>query len=298
MNSNIKLKGLYMNQNLPLVTIMMPCRDPKPPFFKKALDSVFSQSNQHWKLIVIHDNCNDISIINMLRELGNSEDIRITVLKNESKLITGAMNTGMRHSKTPFVCSLLCDDLLDKNTIEVSNRYILLYPNIDFFHSSRMYIDQNGKPISKVFKARETFDISDFKYRGQVRHLLCWKVESALAIGGMDESLGLHGADDYDFPWCMAEAGNKFKAIPECLYYYRDHREHYRLTTHVPLNTQIKELKKILKKHGISDKEIEEQINWRTSNYLNQALYIDEEDKKRKENINYDIRKGWKQKYS
>ncbi|MGH7801679.1 MAG: glycosyltransferase family 2 protein [Thermodesulfobacteriota bacterium] len=174
------------------------------------------------------------------------------------------------------------------------NGYIKKYPSIDYFHSSRIRIDENGCHISGIVRAIESFDLSDFKNYAPLKHLHCWKVESALAIGGMDESLGLHGADDYDFSWCMAEAGYSFKAIPECLYYYRDHREHYRLTTHVPLDIQIGELKKIWNKHGLIEKEIEEQIKIRTSSYLKQALYLDEEDKKGKESENYDIRKGWR----
>jgi hypothetical protein len=64
----------------------------------------------------------------------------------------------------------------------------------------------------------------------------------------------------------------------------------------VPRETQINELKKIWKKHGLTDEEIEEQIEMRTSGYLKQALYLDEEDKKRKEGENYDIREGWREK--
>ena len=286
-----------MDQSFPLVTVLMPCKDVKASFFTEAINSVFSQSDPLWNLVVVYDFSKNVEIMDILGELSNSKDSRISVLKNESNFLTGALNTGMRHTKTPYVCSLLCDDLLDKKAIEVLNRYVKEYHNIDFFHSARMYIDENGNPISSVLMAVESFNLSDFKNHGPVKHLLCWKVESALAIGGMDESLGLHGADDYDFPWCMAEAGYSFKAIPECLYYYRDHREHYRLTTHVPLETQINELKKIWKKHGLKDDEIEEQIKRRISQYLKQALYMDEEDKKKKERENYDIRKGWREKH-
>ena len=286
-----------MSHSLPLVTVLMPCKDVKASFFRAALSSVFSQSDSLWNLIVIYDVSDNLETTNILKELSNSKDKRVAILKNESRLLTGALNTGMRHAKTPFVCSLLCDDLLDEKAVEVLTRYITEYPDIHYFHSSRMYIDENGRPISTIYKARESFDLSDFKNTGPVKHMHAWKVESALAIGGMDESLGLHGADDYDFPWCMAEAGYSFKAIPECLYYYRDHREHYRLTTHVPMETQINELKKIWKKHGLTDDEIEEQIKKRISQYLRQALYLDEEDKKKKESENYDIRKGWRKKH-
>lgn len=286
-----------MNYSAPLVTVLMPCKNPKASFFSIALNSVFSQISPYWNLIVIDDHSDDAETIEVLRELSKSRDKRVSVLKNKSNLITGALNTGMRNSKTPYVCSLLCDDLLDTNAIEVLNRYIIEFSNVDFFHSSRIYIDEKGITISTVHRARESFNLSDFKNTGPVKHLLCWKVASALAIGGMDETLGLHGADDYDFPWCMAEAGFSFKAIPECLYYYRDHRDHYRLTTHVPLETQINELRKILKKHGLNDCDIEGQIEKRKSKYLKQALYLDKEDKQRKERENYDSRKGWREKY-
>src|SRR6201988_618895 len=249
-----------MNQRPPQVTVLMPCKNVKASFFREALNSVFSQSIPIWNLIVIYDPSKNVETMRVLKELSNCDDNRVSVLKNESKLLTGALNTGMRHAKTPYVCSLLCDDLLDKKAIEVLRGYISKHPEIDFFHSSRMYIDGNSNPISGVHRAAESFNLSDFRNYGPVKHLYCWKVESALAIGGMDESPGFHGADDYDFPWCMAEAGYSFEAIPECLYYYRDHREYYRLTTHVPLNTQIKELKKIWRKHGFTEEEIEQQI--------------------------------------
>jgi glycosyltransferase involved in cell wall biosynthesis len=284
--------------NLPLVTVLIPCKDPKVSFFREALNSVFSQTTPLWNLILIADHGSNTEIIEILRDLSNSKDSIVSVLKNESKLITGALNTGMKHATTPYVCFLHCDDLLDENAIELLNSYISEYPDIDYYHSSRIHIDEDGHTIGSIKRARESFNPSDFKnYDAPVKHLHCWKVESALAIGGMDESLGLHGADDYDFPWCMAEAGYSFKAIPKCLYYYRDHREHYRLTTHVPLETQINELKKIWKKHGLTDEEIEEQIEMRTSGYVKQALYLDEEDKKRKEGENYDIRMSWREKH-
>jgi glycosyltransferase involved in cell wall biosynthesis len=286
-----------MNHVLPQVTILMPFKDPSLAFFREALNSVLSQSSTLWNLIVIYDLDKNTGAMNIIEELSHSKDDRISVLQNESNLLTGALNTGMRHANTPYVCSLLCDDLLDKNAIEVLCENIKRFTDIDFFHSSRMYIDERGKPISSVYRARDKFDLSDFENTGPVKHLLCWKRASAIAIGGMDESLGLHGADDYDFPWCMAEAGYSFKAIPECLYYYRDHRAHYRLTTHVPLETQIEELTRIWRKHGLTEKEIEEQIKIRTSAYLKQALYLDDQDKKKKESENYDIRRGWREKY-
>ena len=86
-------------------------------------------------------------------------------------------------------------------------------------------------------------------------------------------------------------------AIPECLYYYRDHREHFRLTTHVPLDRQVSELRKIWTKHGLTDGEIESQIERRTRGYLQQALFRDEQDRIKKEASGFDPHQGWREPY-
>jgi len=281
----------------PQVTVLMPCRNANRAFFKAAVNSVLCQTMPLWKLIVVADGGDIYEARKTLKTLRYSNEVNISVVKNDAHFITSKLNSGMRHADTPYVCSLHCDDLLDREAIEVINRYIQEHPYVDSFHTSRLYIDERGYPLSAVYKARDSFNLADFKDYCPIRQLHCWKVESALEIGGMDESLGPHGADDYDFPWCMAEAGLSFKAVAECLYYIRDHREHYRLTTHVPLRTQIEELRKIWRKHGMTEQEIEYQINVRTNGYLRQALYVDEEDKKRKDSEGYDIRQGWRLNY-
>ena len=280
-----------------MVTVLMPCKDPNDAFFKKALGSVIGQNTPAWNLIVVDDHSEEIVTKNYLKELSKSKDKRVSVIKNESNRITGALNTGMKFAQTPYVCSLHCDDLLDRTAVGVLSDYMNRYPDVDYFHSSRIHIDENGSPVGPVLRARESFDLYDFKNFCPVKHLHCWKVKSALDIGGMDESLGLHGADDYDFPWCMAEAGFSFQAIRECLYYYRDHRAHYRLTTHVPLNYQIYELKKIFIKHDLDEKEIMDQIERRKKGYLRQALFTDDEDKRIKQkDLQRVMRKGWREK--
>jgi hypothetical protein len=227
----------------------------------------------------------------LLRDLG---DRRFRLVRQRSRGFTKALNTGMRAARTPYACHLLGDDLLSATAIQVLEEYIRRFPDVDFFHSSRQIIGESGLPISGIYHARASFTLEDFKRGGPVKHLHCWKIASALAIGGMDENRGPHGADDYDFPWSMAESGCRFQAVEECLYYYRDHRDGYRLTTHVPLNEQIAELRAIWTKHGLTAEEMERQIQERTSGYLRQALYADAADRARKEAEGYDIRTGWR----
>jgi glycosyltransferase involved in cell wall biosynthesis len=288
-----------MSSRRNLVTVVMPCRNISPMFFGEAVKSVLSQTSSRWRLLIVVDGddpaTRSIVAASLAEILGPGRDRRLEVLENEGAMITGAFNTGMRHARTPFVAVLHSDDLLDRSAVEVLSRYIERRREIDYFHSSRIYIDEDGRPISHLIQAVSSFCLGEFRSYGPVKSVHCWRVDSAVRIGGMDESLGPHAADDYDFSWRMAEAGCSFMAIPECLYYYRDHRAHYRLTTHVPLDRQIQELRKIFRAHGMNDGEMEEQIRRRRADYLRQALFLDDADKREKERSGFDIRQGWRQ---
>lgn len=232
------------------ITVLMPVKYYDPKFVRKAVQSIITQTSPYWKLLIIVEDKDFEGLKKILQsELGDS---RIEVIQSEGWQLPRKLNVGIRRAKTDFVGILLGDDMWSDSAVEVLNQYINQFPDVDFFHSSRVFIDENDQPISSVYHSIENFRLEDFVWTSPVKHLLCWRREKALLLGGMDESLCFVGPDDYDFPWSMAEAGAKFKAVRECLYLHRDHREYFRLTTHVPLSVQIREIKKIMRKHGVS----------------------------------------------
>jgi len=207
------------------ITVLIPCKNANRKYIYDAINSVYSQTTPLWNLMIVDDHSDRDETLIILNELRNYEDDRVSVLKNDSTYVTGAINTGLKKSKTPYICTLHCDDILAENAIEILNKYIKKYPDIDYFHSSRSIIDKDGNFISDILLAKETFSLEDFKNCSPVKHLHCWKIQSSLKIGGMDESLSLHGADDYDFTWSMAEAkftlmnGNSlYQDISLCIY--------------------------------------------------------------------------------
>jgi hypothetical protein len=158
-------------------------------------------------------------------------------------------------------------------------------------------VDEYDRQISPVHRSRERFRLDEFFAYSPVKHLLCWRRERGLAVGGMDESLSSVGPDDWDFPWSMAEQGAQFRAIREPLYRYRDHREGYRLTTHVPQDQHEESIARMLRKHGATPRQVEA---WRASarrGYLRVCLYRSEEDRARKERQGFDPRSGWRRRY-
>lgn len=253
------------------LTILMPVKHYHPVFLQKALDCVQNQTKPSWHLHVIVEPRDLAHFADLLEK--PLQDSRIQLICNEGRGLSGAFNTGMRHAQSDFAAILLADDLWDPQTVEVLDRNIRSRPNVDFFHSSRRYIDEEDRPISSIYQSKEQFRVEDFFNSPPVKHLLCWRIARAMEFGGMDESLNSYGPDDYDFPWCMAEHGAVFQAIPECLYLYRDHRETYRLTTHEPLDAQKWQIHAILTKHGASADFIQTRLSQAESSYLRQSLF-------------------------
>lgn len=273
----------------------MPLRNYDRDFLFKAFRSLTAQSSPDWQLLVIVESQDRAAFEQLLdRELA---DARVRLIVNEGRKLAGAMNTGIRRADTPFVAILLSDDMWASNAAEVLSSNIREYPDVDFFHSSRVIIDEADCPISSVHPSRATFEMKDFLLSSPVKHLLCWRRELALSFGGMDESLNNVGPDDYDFPWTMAEHGARFHAIPEALYLYRDHRDAERLTTHLPLSVHLKEIRRILRKHGASPAETKEMLARAKASYLRQCLYRNRADKWLKQLIGHEARKGWRDTY-
>jgi hypothetical protein len=203
----------------------------------------------------------------------------------------------MRTAESEFVAILLSDDLLAPHAIETLQRAIGAEPEVDFWHSARRVVDEAGHPISSVHDAPDWIDQAEFAWKCPVHHLLCWRRTLALSVGGIDESLNNVGPDDYDFPWTMLEHGASFRAVHECLYLYRDHQSSYRLTTHLPRSVHLRELRRILEKHGVAEPVIRERLKRAKRSFLRQCLYRSELHRRLVEVLGFGARPGSRLRY-
>ena len=279
----------------PAVTALLPVKDYRADYLSEAVGSLLEQSSPHWRAVVIHP----AQIRDRLRaDLGEAaDDPRIELVEERGRRLAGALNTGMRAARTEFTAILFADDLWEPHAVEGLERAIGERPDVDFFHSGRRYVDDHGASISDVIGPREDVTPDTFAAGESIKHLLCWRRELALTIGGMDETLSSVGPDDYDFPWSMAEAGARFGSIPECLYVYRDHRSCYRLTTHLPLRTHVRDTRRILRKHGVPRAEVQRRVAAAREGYLRQCLYTSPFDAWIKRLLRRDPARGWRESY-
>jgi len=275
----------------PQLTVLLPLKNYHLAHLHKAVGSVLNQTSQQWRLLIIVEQGEADQFGSLLADA--LKDPRIKLIENEGRKLSGAFNTGMRHARTEFVGILLADDMWTENAVAVLGRNICEFPAVDFFHSSRRYIDQDDGSISSVYRSKESFEISEFLYAPPVKHLLCWRIDKALSFGGMDESLNSVGPDDYDFPWSMAERGATFKAIEDCLYLYREHLDSYRLTTHLPLSVHQREIARIMAKHGADAATIKTRLSQAKASYLRQCLFRSQFDQWLKRKLGFNLRERW-----
>jgi glycosyltransferase involved in cell wall biosynthesis len=277
------------------LTALIPVKEYVPEYLRESVGSLLAQTSPRWRALVIHPRGAGAEL---QAELGEAAtDTRIELIEEEGHKLAGALNTGVRAAETEFTAILLADDLWAPEAVDVLERNIAARPDVDFFHSARRVIDDRGNPISEVLSAERDVRLETFLERAPVKHLLCWRRELALSIGGLDESLNSVGPDDYDFPWSMAEAGARFWAIQECLYVYRDHRAGYRLTTHLPRRTHLRETRRILRKHGVPRAEIRRRLAAARKGYLRQCLYSSPLDAWIKRSRGHDPAQGWRESY-
>lgn len=277
----------------PLLTVLMPLKYYKLDFLMQAVGSLLEQTDPNWSLLIAVDENEHRHFSALLKDALADPRVRLT----RGGGYAGKINVGMREARTEFASLLFADDRWSHEAVAVLNRRISGHPDVDFFHSSRIFMDESGRPISRVFLSREQVRLGDFKWGSPVKHLLCWRREKGLAVGGMDESLGAAGPDDYDFPWTMAENGARFMAIRECLYWARDHCAYNRMTTHTTLSEIGRQSRRILKKHGVGVfqrwKIVKRKI--RRGNIGNQAVYRNALDRWLKQRMGRDPRRDWKQ---
>ncbi len=276
------------------ITIILPVKHYVPRYLKAAVQSVLDQSSGDWRLLVMADR----SVAAELGSFLQSElsDSRLRLIPVATPNLPATINVGMKQAATAFVTLLLGDDVFASNAIEVLQGAIRTQPDIDFFHSSRRIIDGDGNAISSVHRSQGHFEWKDFLNGSPVKHLLCWRRETALAIGGVDEAFSTQGPDDYDFPWSMFEHGARFQALPECLYIYRNHCDGFRLTTHDPRTVQLLTVRKILRKHGIGFWQSWMMIyaGWRAG-LASQSIYGSRLTRSLYRLVGYDAAKSWRQ---
>lgn len=201
---------------MPKISVILPVYNGEK-YLKAAIESVLSQTCQHFELIIIDDCSTDAS-----REIAQrytSLDRRISYHRNDTNLkLPKALNKGFSKANGDYWTWTSCDNLYLPDALEKMTRALENHPDVGLVYSSMQIIDESNK-------------FNGFVHAGPANHLIfrnvvgaCFLYRRSIAerLGPYDPSLFL--CEDYEY-WLRIASVSKIHAIDDCLYHYRRHSD-------------------------------------------------------------------------
>ncbi|MGC1802358.1 MAG: glycosyltransferase, partial [Solirubrobacterales bacterium] len=200
----------------PLITVVMPTYETKPPHLREAIWSVTAQEYPDWELVIVDDGSTDRST---RRELGrwDAREERIVVSRlDRNSGISAATNRAIEHSSGELVAFLDHDDALSADAL-MRMAHAFGDRDIDVAYSDQDKITTSGKRRDPFLKP----DWSPVYALGAmyVGHLLVARRDLILESGGMAPEFD--GIQDFELLLRMSERTDRIHHIDRVLYHWR-----------------------------------------------------------------------------
>lgn len=158
-----------------------------------------------------------------------------------------AFNVGIRHAAAGRVGFLLSDDWLSPDALSATLALTadIVSTGLTIFDSSGRRVVGERRLNAACFSSLPTLELK----ANYLKHFLLFSKDKLQQAGGVDEHVGLTGPDDYDLVWTMLENGASVSMTGRPCYNYRDHFGQ-RLSLR-SREDQVRDLRRILAKHGV-----------------------------------------------
>lgn len=185
---------------------------------REAVDSALAQTCRNFELIIADDGSESSEVCEFLDACSGAARVRVLRLPHRGP--GAAINAAARVARGEYLCRLDSDDMLSTDALETLRHYVAREPDVSYFYSSRMVIDEAGKVIETHHRSRP-FDLRLLAERFTCNHLICVRRRDFLAVNGFREEIRF--GEDYDLALRMA-ARFRFRNVDEFLYKLRYHR--------------------------------------------------------------------------
>jgi len=125
------------NSTRPKVSVLLPAYNEEH-FLEQAVESILSQTEPDFEVIVVDDGSTDGS--RALLERLAASDRRIKAIHQPHAGIVGALNRGMREASGRYVARMDADDLAHPRRLELQAAYLDLNPDIGMLGSRVDYL--------------------------------------------------------------------------------------------------------------------------------------------------------------
>lgn len=221
----------------PKITVVMPIFNSEK-FLRKALESVFKQTEKDWELLLVDDGSTD-KTPGILLEY-KDKDPRVLIFGKQNGGTGSALNLGFRFARGKYQTWLSSDSWWEPRCLEKlaaaldkNPSVVMAYADFQIYHQSTGKTDDYRTPeFDKDLLQRECF----------VGHNWLFRKEAKEAAGEYD--LGL--CEDYDMVLKMAELG-PMKRVPLFLGVWRNHDDN--LTNQISIPDGWRQASRVKAKH-------------------------------------------------
>ena len=234
----------------PLASVIIPVSVQRDEWLRTCVLSALQQTVPCSVLVVISPRT-PRSNIELLYETKKSYEHLEVLHEGPGAGFAAAINSGIRRASTDRVGLLLSDDWLEPSAVEECLKF-----SSDIVSTGA--IVYSADCTKKVYDPNLTMakfvELPSIEAKAcYLEHFFLFNRNKLLEVGGVDESIGLTGPDDYDLIWTLLEHGASVSIVGKSLYNYRDH-DGERLTLRSK-DDQVQDLEKIFRKHGVPECE-------------------------------------------
>jgi len=206
----------------PIISVIVPVYNVIEEQLIECIESVRNQNYSNWELCLV-DDCSTLpETIAVLKKYENiDERIKIEYHK-ENGHISKTTNDGIKMATGEFIALLDCDDILSINALYEMVKKLNENKELDFIYSDEDKLTEDGKKRHNPF-FKPDWSPDTFMSLMYTCHFSLFRKTIVDKIGGF--TVGLDGAQDYDFVLRFTEETNKIGHISKILYHWRERKE-------------------------------------------------------------------------
>ena len=188
----------------------------------EALDSLYAQTFQDFKIILCEDGSSDVTYAVALQYAQHHDNI--VLLRNDRNMgLNYTLNRCLECADTEYVARMDGDDISVPERFEKEINFLDAHPEFAVVSCPMIYFDESG--IFRVSKGGGEPSIKSFIYGSPFCHAPCMVRTAAFkAVGGYSVAKRYLRIEDYNLWTKLYAAGYKGFNLDEPLYMMRDNR--------------------------------------------------------------------------
>ena len=216
---------------MPFVSVIMPIRN-EAAYIKHSLGRVLAQDYPHDRMeVLIADGMSTDETRMLVRELGGSSDVAVSILDNRKQIAPSGMNVGIRAARGDVIVRVDGHCLIPTDYVRRCVELLVARPDVDCVGGAVESVGEGlvGRAISLAMSS--TFGVGDSRFRTASEDLDpvetdtvpfgAFRREVFERIGLFNEDMVRH--QDYEFNYRLRKSGGTILLIPDlrATYYVR-----------------------------------------------------------------------------